>query len=119
MIDFDQLRRDLDGATPGHWEASPHRWPQQIGCCPLVGRPFSIHSGVFNVAASNTIPDARLIAAAPDLAKLALLVPELRDDLMALRELQIANAVKDFAAARGDEFRMVDSILAKLDEALK
>lgn len=54
--------------TPGPWTASERAWPEQIGCCPLVGRPFSVHNaGNRNVAAATTLPNARLIAAAPEL----------------------------------------------------
>lgn len=50
------------------WEVSPHPWPEQIGCSPLIGRPYSIHGTDYrNVAAATTIEIARLIAAAPDL----------------------------------------------------
>lgn len=55
--------------TPGPWAATNMPWPEQIGCCPLVGRPFSIHRDVDhrNVAAATTFANARLIAAAPDM----------------------------------------------------
>lgn len=54
------------------WEVSPHPWPEQIGCCPLIGRPYSIHGADWhNVAAATTIEIARLIAAAPDLLAVA------------------------------------------------
>lgn len=54
--------------TPGPWVADTENpWPQQIGCCPLVGRPFAIGHGPRNVAAASTAADARLIAAAPDM----------------------------------------------------
>jgi hypothetical protein len=54
--------------TPGPWIANIEvRWPTQIGCCPLVGNPYSIHHGHRNVAAANTAADALLIAAAPEL----------------------------------------------------
>jgi hypothetical protein len=55
--------------TPGPWEVGKHAWPEQIGCCPLTGRPFSIHStDNRNVAAATTRANAHLIAAAPDMA---------------------------------------------------
>jgi hypothetical protein len=56
--------------TAGPWTATNIPWPEQIGCCPLVGRPFSIHRDVDhrNVAAATTFANARLIAAAPELA---------------------------------------------------
>jgi hypothetical protein len=58
--------------TPGPWIANIEvRWPTQIGCCPLVGNPYSIHHGHRNVAAANTAADALLIAAAPELLEFA------------------------------------------------
>lgn len=54
--------------TPGPWVAdTENAWPVQTGCCPLVGRPYSIAHGTRNVAAASKPEDARLIAAAPDL----------------------------------------------------
>ena len=50
------------------WKAGPHPWPEQIGCCPLVGRPWSVHgTNHHNVAAAVSEDIARLIAAAPDM----------------------------------------------------
>ena len=50
------------------WEFSPVQWPEQIGCCPLVGRPYSVHgTDHHNVAAAVSEEIARLIAAAPDM----------------------------------------------------
>ena len=50
------------------WNVGPHPWPEQIGCCPLVGRPFSVHgTNHHNVAAAVSEDIARLIAAAPDM----------------------------------------------------
>lgn len=50
------------------WTAAPHPWPEQIGCCPLVGRPYSVHgTDSRNVAAATTPEIARLIAASPDM----------------------------------------------------
>ena len=50
------------------WETGPHPWPEQIGCCPLVGRPWSVHgTNHHNVAAAVSEDIARLIAAAPDM----------------------------------------------------
>lgn len=50
------------------WAVGPHPWPEQVGCCPLVGRPYSVH-GTYNrnVAAANTLNIARLISAAPEM----------------------------------------------------
>lgn len=54
--------------TPGPWMISPHPWPEQIGCCPLTGRPYSVHAADNrNVAAATTKEIARLIAAAPEM----------------------------------------------------
>lgn len=53
--------------TPGPWIANSTRWPEQVGCCPLTGRPYGIAHKHLNVAAAKTLADARLIAAAPDL----------------------------------------------------
>lgn len=64
------LALEPDTASP--WAAAPHPWPEQIGCCPLVGRPFSAHAANNrNVAAANTRNDIALIAAAPELLTLA------------------------------------------------
>lgn len=50
------------------WAVGPHPWPEQVGCCPLVGRPYSVHgTDNRNVAAANTLGIAHLIAAAPDM----------------------------------------------------
>ena len=50
------------------WSVGSHPWPEQIGCCPLVGRPFSVHgTNHHNVAAAVSEDIARLIAAAPDM----------------------------------------------------
>lgn len=50
------------------WAISPHPWPEQVGCCPLVGRPYSVHGTDHrNVAAATTQDIARLIAAAPEM----------------------------------------------------
>ncbi len=68
-ITAEQAAKLLEGTTPGPWEASPHQWPEQVGCCPLVGRPYSAAHKMRNVAAANTAPDIQLIAAAPDLAR--------------------------------------------------
>lgn len=55
-----------DLKTP--WSVGAHPWPEQIGCCPLVGKPYSVHgTDNLNVAAATTVEIARLIAAAPDL----------------------------------------------------
>lgn len=53
--------------TPGPWIVSSERWPTQTGCCPLVGEPYSISSGVWNIAAASSFDDANLIAQAPQL----------------------------------------------------
>lgn len=53
--------------TPGPWVAGHSPWPEQIGCCPLVGRPYSIHHEMRNVAAATTVDIARAIALLPDL----------------------------------------------------
>ena len=54
------------------WKAGPHPWPEQIGCCPLVGRPWSVHgTNNHNVAAAVSEDIARLIAAAPELLAVA------------------------------------------------
>lgn len=61
-------REKMNKHTPGPWIANVvNAWPEQVGCCPLIGRPYSISFGSNNVAAAVTIEDAILIAAAPDL----------------------------------------------------
>ena len=68
----------LKGVTPGPWAAGSAQWPEQVGCCPLVGRPFSVHGTDFhNVAAATTRANARFIAAAREL------VPAMRDRIEA------------------------------------
>jgi hypothetical protein len=62
-----RAREALDGTTPGPWQAGEHRWPDQIGCCPLVGRPFSAHHKMRNVAAANSRADIHFISDARDL----------------------------------------------------
>jgi len=68
-------RMDLEqfeGHTPGPWTAGDRAWPEQVGCCPLIGRPYSIHGTDYrNVAAATTLANARLIAASPDLLQYA------------------------------------------------
>ena len=50
------------------WTASPHQWPEQIGCCPLVGRPYSVcGTDDRNVAAAVSLEIAHQIAALPEL----------------------------------------------------
>lgn len=61
------VERLLTNVTPGPWAASEHQWPDQVGCCPLVGRPFSAHKNMLNVAAANTKADIHFIAAAREL----------------------------------------------------
>ena len=64
------------------WNVGPHPWPEQIGCCPLIGRPWSVHgTNNHNVAAAVSEDIARLIAAAPDLMT----------SLIALLDLHIAH----------------------------
>ena len=54
------------------WKVGHHPWPEQIGCCPLVGRPYSIHGPDHrNVAAASTREIATMIAALPDLLSAA------------------------------------------------
>jgi len=66
-FDLTTMRRNRDAGTPGEWFASPHAWPDQIGCCPLVGRPYAVATGHRNVAATTTLPDAARIASVPSL----------------------------------------------------
>lgn len=83
------------------WEVSPRPWPEQIGCCPLIGRPYSIHGTDHrNVAAATTIEIARLIAAAPDLKA-------------------FAEKVRDFAREIDDDglYQAADSVIAKAEGA--
>lgn len=61
------VERLLTNVTPGPWVAGDHQWPDQVGCCPLVGRPFSAHKDMRNVAAANTKADIHFIAASRDL----------------------------------------------------
>lgn len=54
------------------WTAGNQQWPEQTGCYPLVGRPYSVGDKHHrNVAACNTQEQAYLIAAAPDLQEAA------------------------------------------------
>ncbi len=61
------MRADAEAGTPGPWIASPHQWPDQIGCCPLTGRPFAAAHGVYNVATAKTYADISRIARVPDM----------------------------------------------------
>lgn len=84
----------MDGVTPGPWCAGAHRWPTQVGCCPLVGQPFSAHHHLRNVAAANTEADIRFIAASREL------VPALSAERDALRaEVERLRAIMSRAHA--------------------
>ncbi|MDE2342112.1 MAG: hypothetical protein KGL63_01750 [Betaproteobacteria bacterium] len=102
MIDFDQLRRDVDAATPGPWSV-PHFCDDDAGCnCRYVlgeygGMGSIAKIGVaenmdgpwgddFGPAPNQAKANGRLIARAPDLARLALLVPELREALYSVHK---------------------------------
>ncbi len=62
---YERIRQALAmGPTPGPWEASEHQWPEQVGCCPLVGRPYSIcDMDRKNIAAATSFGTAVYIAA--------------------------------------------------------
>jgi hypothetical protein len=79
------------------WAVGPHPWPEQIGCCPLVGRPYSVHNtDMHNVAAAVSEDIARLIAAAPDL----------------LEALQEANTLLQSIPALKNNQRVTDAVQA-------
>ena len=92
--------------TPGPWHTNTDemaRWPEQVGCCPLVGRPFSIAAGVNNVAAASTAEDALLIAAAPDLLEaLREVVSDIDAGCAAVRLDLVAKARAALAKAQGE-----------------
>ena len=105
MIDFDKLAADLANATPGPWEwrrkAFGDGWRLSPGI--LVVEPNGGNPCGDRVDRSNT----ELIAAAPDLARLALLVPELRE------------ALKHAALNMPHPDQCIDVALAKLDALLE
>ena len=82
------------------WKAGPHPWPEQIGCCPLVGRPWSVHgTDHHNVAAAVSEDIARLIAAAPDMLKAlefiagyAAMEPRIASDEVVIERARVAIA---------------------------
>ena len=77
-----RAREALVDVTPGPWEVGARQWPEQVGCCPLVGRPYSVHgTDFYNTAAATTRANARFIAAARDL------VPAMADRLEAQEAL--------------------------------
>lgn len=68
MNDKDDTETRDAGQGPTPWAVGQHPWPEQVGCCPLVGRPWSVHgTNNRNVAAAVSEDIARLIAAAPDM----------------------------------------------------
>ncbi len=79
MIDFDKLAADLAKATPGPWAKDHYGYLR----APDGGWVYECESGI--VTASFLHPEAlantALRNAAPDLARIALLVPELREAL--------------------------------------
>ena len=90
MIDFEKLAADLAKATPGPWSVVHlENEDAEIGSGVWVWEWGDHTSGAFSdwqVAtawgpADEGMHNAALIAAAPDLARLALLVPELREAL--------------------------------------
>ena len=124
MIDFDQLRRDLDGATPGPWGISyREEFTVPIDAANWCGLARVI------VRMDNTNEDdpqgcanARLIAASPDLAKLALLVPELRYALSYLSDCVHKSLPESYFFGKNalmEANAIARAALAKLDEALK
>lgn len=107
-----RAREALVNVTPGPWAAGTAQWPEQVGCCPLVGRPYSVHGTDFhNTAAATTRANARFIAAARDL------VPAMADRIEArealLREawgaLDAAAEALDWALAEISEYANIMS----------
>ena len=109
-----------DAITPGPWVAGEHAWPEQVGCCPLVGRPYSIHHNMLNVAAATTISNARAIALTPTLiAELLTARSQIEDFQADVRGLRRYNDDQFHAFLRAQSER--DAALARvrvLEEAL-
>ena len=111
------LRKLAEAATPGPWVTTERAWPEQVGCCPLVGRPYSIHrSDNNNVAAASTLEDAAFIAAASPTAVLAL--------LDRIEELEAANracedAVAEWGAKAGALQAEVDKLMGECQEMFR
>jgi hypothetical protein len=105
-----RAREAVEGVTPGPWVASKHSWPEQVGCCPLIGRPLSAHHDMRNVAAANTEADIQFIAAARDL------IPEMADEIERLRAelLWVRERMSGFCGGSWES-----SIAKRIDDALK
>lgn len=107
MTKYAELRAALDAATQGPWEASEHQCPERVGCCPLVGRPYSI-CGMDrkNIAAATSFGTAVYIAACHPEAIRSLLAE--RDEFFfALQEISHPEAV------RGDATKIARAALAQ------
>ena len=124
MIDFDKLAADLANATPGPWKY----------CFESVDPEWAIvmtsgGSVIANVNADHRQDaNAALIAAAPDLARLALLVPELREALKAceqeidgyiLQEYPLDHPVHERCRDRDLSANPARAVLAKLNALLE
>jgi hypothetical protein len=99
------------------WTVGPHPWPEQIGCCPLTGRPYSVHgANMYNVAAATSKDIAHLIAVAPDMLDALLLVESCPSAMAALDDATASLISGAIAKANGDWVRATDydALAAKL-----
>ena len=106
---FDKLRADLEASTPGPWSAAksdPEEGPQDV----VMANEFFIASCHGCLGDGTADANARLIAAAPTLAKLALMVPELREALV-LGEDYLPT---EYAVKLSDVIMRLDALLAEV-----
>ena len=121
MIDFDKLAADLANATPGPWRVEENTtlvWGEcdhddlsTYGMGYPIAFAFAFQTDRTwrknRISEKNADANASLIAAAPDLARFALLVPELRE------------ALKHAALNMPHPDQCIDVALAKLDALLE
>ena len=138
MIDFDKLAADLAKATPGPWRYMTrysfvsYKDSYQVVWDVPASTAMSLIADTGSIRPSAK-HDASLIAAAPDLARLALLVPELREALEFYGDQKAWNqppvkvldgmfgpAYENSASKiRNDRGKIARAALAKLDALLE
>ncbi len=133
MIDFDKLAADLAKATPGPWRYMTrysfvsYKDSYQVVWDVPASTAMSLIADTGSIRPSAK-HDASLIAAAPDLARLALLVPELREALKAceqeidgyiLQEYPLDHPVHERCRDRDLSANPARAVLAKLNALLE